>query len=137
MAILFSVFIVLSPVFGQTCNLTYQFNLKKDKTLNEVESNCPEARPKLARAMREEIKKVSPLDFQTGIIPIANFVKTIIHTKEKIKIFITFRSATGAKILGNADSYKDKLFRVKVYFPPKEISVTYLPFRILLQTSIK
>ena len=59
MAILFSVFIVLSPVFGQTCNLTYQFNLKKDKTLNEVESNCPEARPKLARAMREEIKKVS------------------------------------------------------------------------------
>ena len=100
-----------------------------------MESNCPEARPKLARAMREEIKKVSPLDFQTGIIPTANFVKTIIHTK--IKIFITFRSTTGAKILGNADSYKDKLFRVKVYFPPKEISVTYLPFRILLQTSIK
>ena len=134
MAILFSVFIVLSPVFGQTCNLTYQFNLKKDKTLNEVESNCPEARPKLARAMREEIKKVSPLDFQTEIIPIANFAKTIILRR---KFFLSFWSTTGAKILGNADSYRDKLFRVKVYFPPKEISVTYLPFRILLQTSIK
>ena len=102
-----------------------------------MESNCPEARPKLARAMREEIKKVSPLDFQTEIISIANFVKMIIHMEEKIKIFITFRSTTGAKILGNADSYKDKLFRVKVYFPPKEISVTHLPIHILLQTPIK
>ena len=48
-----------------------------------MESNCPEARPKLARAMREEIKKVSPLDFQTEIIPIANFVKTSINMMKK------------------------------------------------------
>ena len=57
--------------------------MRKDKTWNGVESNCPEARPKLARAMREEIKKVSPLDFQTEIIPIANFVKTNINMMKK------------------------------------------------------
>ena len=54
-------------------------NMRSDETWNEVESNCLEARPKLARAMREEIKKVSPLDFPTGIISIANFAKIIIH----------------------------------------------------------
>lgn len=38
---------------------------------------------------------------------------------------------------GNDDTYEDKSFPVKVYFPTKEISVTYLLFRILLETPIK
>ena len=38
---------------------------------------------------------------------------------------------------GNADTYEDKSFPVKVYFPTQEISVTYLLLRILLETPIK
>ena len=38
---------------------------------------------------------------------------------------------------GNDDTYEDKSFPVKVYFPTKEISVTYLLFRILLETPHK